>query len=475
MRQTAQTEQSGANPLVPPERTVVVQLGSAGLNERFFDADVIARVRLTDTEATAEPAGTNEDGKDIYRGLVKFRFQVLEYLKGTGDDELLVHAYVELKPEVIRSIMDRNARGEFVNWNAVDTQNPYTTMDLALEAAKSWEQERDTRWDDREAIILVREVTVPVSSNGSKRYSLGPIYDYALDGKYRMWLQSAAKLGVKDGTDEASPDDARFLLEVPEGVSTRGASGTTSAHPEMISVSELKALITKLEEWRKEGEGVEGYLECIRASFVRERLINGYRERGESLKTRFDFYLGSGLPSGSVVYDGNAWPGRVWLDGEDKNLFDLADYNNGTFRTTRPVPAGVYGVYHNFQRDLYQACNYFSEELRNASKRVVHVTAPEASLHEAFFDPVGVGSAIGAGGADGVLKPDSFTTDDGADTAIERIHWESGKVVVRLNPHTQLADHHLDFIALDGSVILRLDFDDAVESEGAADLSLTWG
>ena len=98
MRQTAQTEQSGANPLVPPERTVVVQLGSAGLNERFFDADVIARVRLTDTEATAEPAGTNEDGKDIYRGLVKFRFQVLEYLKGTGDDELLVHAYVELKP-----------------------------------------------------------------------------------------------------------------------------------------------------------------------------------------------------------------------------------------------------------------------------------------------------------------------------------------------------------------------------------------
>ena len=72
---------------------------------------------------------------------------------------------------------------------------------------------------------------------------------------------------MKDGTDEASPDDARFLLEVPEGVSTRGASGTTSAHPEMISVSELKALITKLEEWRKEGEGVEGYLECIRGQF----------------------------------------------------------------------------------------------------------------------------------------------------------------------------------------------------------------
>ena len=90
--------------------------------------------------------------------------------------------------------MDRNARGEFVNWNAVDTQNPYTTMDLALEAAKSWEQERDTRWDDREAIILVREVTVPVSSNGSKRYSLGPIYDYALDGKYRMWAAVCRKV-----------------------------------------------------------------------------------------------------------------------------------------------------------------------------------------------------------------------------------------------------------------------------------------
>ena len=471
-RQTAQAEQSGTTPHVASERTVVIELGSAGMNERIFNADVIARVRLIDTEATAEPAGTNEHGKDIYRGLVEFRFRVMEYLKGTGGDELVVVTTVELKPEVIKSIMDRNARGEFVTWSAVDHENPYTTMDLALEAARTWEQDRDTYWDDREAIILARAVAVPGSSDGSKRYFFGYIVDYALDSTYRIWLPSAPEVGVKDGAERASPDDQLFLLEVPDSISTSGVSVESSAQPETVSVSEMKALIAKLDKWLKEGEGVEGYLECIRDSFLRERDLNGYRERGESLYTTYDFYFASSLPAGTVLNEPLPTDGKWWLGGKD-NAF--VGFESGTLHTTRPLPTGEYRFFISYQMPTSIPCNYHPDEYKTMYENFIHVTAPEGTLHEAFFDPVGVGSAIGAGGADGVLKPDSFTTDDGADTAIERIHWESGKVVVRLNPHTQLADHHLDFIALDGSVILRLDFDDAVESEGAADLSLTWG
>ena len=53
-----------------------------------------------------------------------------------------------------------------------------------------------------------------------------------------------------------------------------------------------------------------------------------------------------------------------------------------------------------------------------------------------------------------------------------RIEWESGHVVMRLEPHDSVADHHVDFIALDGSVALRLDFDDAAEASTPA---LAWG
>ena len=59
-------------------------MGSAGLNERVFDADVIARVRLMETQATAERLGVNDDGVEVYRGVLEFAFEVLEYLKSAG-------------------------------------------------------------------------------------------------------------------------------------------------------------------------------------------------------------------------------------------------------------------------------------------------------------------------------------------------------------------------------------------------------
>ena len=46
---------------------------------------------------------------------------------------------------------------------------------------------------------------------------------------------------------------------------------------------------------------------------------------------------------------------------------------------------------------------------------------------------------------------------------------------MELRPHGRLAGHHMDFIALDGSITLRLDFDDAesVSEEGGA-RALSW-
>ena len=98
--------------------------------------------------------------------------------------------------------------------------------------------------------------------------------------------------------------------------------------------------------------------------------------------------------------------------------------------------------------------------------------APDGVLHELFFDPVTIASAVAADTANGVLKPASFTDAIGATTTIERIAWEAGTVSIELSPHTGVAGHAVDFIALDGSVSLSLDVADATVD--AANNTLSW-
>ena len=106
---------------------------------------------------------------------------------------------------------------------------------------------------------------------------------------------------------------------------------------------------------------------------------------------------------------------------------------------------------------------------------VITAVAPEDAVHEAFFDPVTIGAAVGADTTDGVLKPKSFSLGEGTTTvSLEKTTWESGRVIMELEPSVSLAGHHADFIALDGSVSLRLDFDDALEIVNGAKRTLIW-
>ena len=390
------------------------------------------------TNATAENIGTDANGATIYRGLLEFKFKVLEYLKGTGGGELVVY---------ITDQLDRT----------------YATLELALKAAQSWKRDRDTRWDNREALIFAEK---PAGSSGQvTRYSFGPygyIEAYALDSGNRVWLPS-----VSSGASGSAPsDDARFLLEEPAS----GASATGTGQPETISVSEMNAVIAKLEKWRKDGEGVAGYLECIRASFGEESYINGKKERGESLNSTSNYHLDSGLPARTRLNEtGSARPGKTWLEGKDKDLF--AD-ENGPFITMRPLPAGKYRVYWNYQWPTLIPCDYYPEEYRNAHEHIITVTAPAGTLHEAFFDPVTIGSAIAADPSNGVLKPASFTDANNTPATLQRITYESNTVKLTLTPHTGLANHVLDFIALDGKVSLSLNTDEAAVD--APNNTLSW-
>ena len=166
------------------------------------------------------------------------------------------------------------------------------------------------------------------------------------------------------------------------------------------------------------------------------------------------------------------------MGGRDQDLFAVVTTTPEGFPnqvlhhvvTARPVPAGEYRFNIHVLRPDELICGGWSEFVKNSGGTYLTVTAPAGTLHEAFFDPVDIGTAVGADSSDGVLKPAAFTVG-GANTTISSLKWESGTATMTLDPSTSLAGHAVDFIALDGSVSLALSFDDATQGGGGA---LTW-
>ena len=117
----------------------------------------------------------------------------------------------------------------------------------------------------------------------------------------------------------------------------------------------------------------------------------------------------------------------------------------------------------SYQLPYQIPCDYQKEAIY---KDKVTVTAPSGTLHEAFFDPVTVGTSIKADSSNGVLKPTSFTVG-GTATELTSLDWANNQVVLTLGTHVSLSGYVLEFIALDGTVSLSL-FTDAATVDSTA-------
>ena len=185
----------------------------------------------------------------------------------------------------------------------------------------------------------------------------------------------------------------------------------------------------------------------------------------------FRYETGSGV-LGSPLYP------RYSLDGPDASLFSIEVVDNDTTPTNeywvetkalRPLHADTYAVHLVYQRPEFFPCGYVPN---SRVKYSVTAAAPDSVLHELFFDPVTVGTAVAADATNGVLKPASFTDADGGSATLSSISYESGTVEVEVTPDDALDDHIVDIIELDGTVSLSLDvFDATVDS---ANDTLSW-
>ena len=259
--------------------------------------------------------------------------------------------------------------------------------------------------------------------------------------------------------------------------------------PPTISLSALREKLADLEAQASLG-GTAEYRRCVENYYYRVRLTRYKRDSGiYEYPIRHIYGIESGQPPGIVLHkitDLRARSkqnlGRYWFEGPDPDVvkFSPTDFTpeDGGYWftqdivTARPLAAGSYEYYSNGMSPWEVDCNLYPEEKRTHVHHRLTVTAPAGTVHEAFFDPVAIDDAVGAGSANGVLKPAAFSLN-GATATITSLKWENGAVTMSLSPTAStasLAGHAIDFIALDGSVALTLSFDDATQS-GAA---LTW-
>ena len=402
---------------------------------------------------------------------MKFDLAVSEYLSGAGDDKI----------------------------TAIWVGDDFDNRQEAEDALPDIRARRDTQWDNREAVFFLQDVPLDLlpTLQGDNRYFLASGFsyedNYSLSSKYsKLWLPSTEIASGATGQSGTVGDGQEFLLAMPTApVGATGASGASAPAGPTITLGDLKQLTAAVNAELDAGDGSAEYKDCVRLKhrYAREDRYLIAEGKGRRVFRMYPTHeFDSAQPAGTTIYEdqvagaeSSEKRSKLWFDGRDADLFnvvtgDLVPVRSAfTFTQTvvsaRPIPAGEYRANNNFLRFPFIPCNHvFTYEM------TMTVTAPEGTVHEAFFDPVVIGAAVGADGSRGVLKPASFAIEGVGTTDIKRIRWESARVEMQIDPPGRPTGHHIDFIALDGTVVLRLDFDDAVDVvEEGRTRALTWG
>ena len=416
-------------------------------------ATIVVATLISATAATETISGTPTH----YRPMHILQFRASQYLKGSGPTEFTVE------------VADRSKDG--LKFGIESSALAEATRTLA---------DRNTEWDDRPGVLFLEgpvasaiggdeeDTSRSAGSGTTQVFNLTnndltnqSSFEYTIDTLNRSWLPaetSSTSGGSSDSGGVRTTETQKFITD-----------GTVQPPP-VVSISDLQTRINEIQAMLDAGDGSETYTNCVKEQVKRPWWYANWNPKA----TPFEGTLDSGSPAGAEFDVINASAGQNdaeygdkerYFVGEHAHLFhvqhfdDDAKPSNGysySFRATRPLIEGEYELRSHLHLKAQKICNdrqgyddpgYFTW--------VVTVTAPSGTLHEAFFDPVTVGTAVKADGSNGVLTPTSFTVG-GTATEITGLEWASNKVVLTLGTHASLSGHVLDFIALDGSVSLSL-------------------
>ena len=179
----------GVPPSIAGESLIPPNAGDSSLEEKIIRNQVIVRASMT---SFSSEVVVDAEGK--YRTVLKFNLNVNEYLKGTGPSSI-VTVWVDGWPQDTREDAD--------NWKATI---------LA---------ERDSQWDDREAVIFLFTVTGSFGSLIDTQLQLADHFLLSLgdedifDDRYSLHSKSDKEWLPAASSTSSTSDSQEFLLDVP--------------------------------------------------------------------------------------------------------------------------------------------------------------------------------------------------------------------------------------------------------------------
>ena len=387
----------------------------ASVAERIYASDVVVRASLVSAS----------DGS--------LHFRAVEYLKGSGPSEFTVSASTANRNTIWDGREAVLFLGEPPGGGTSDSVRSTNSADFHFADATSWNYSPDPLF--------------------SQVYSGDLPQGYTVDSRNPAWLPA------KSGS--LGPSGSSFII---------ASTDPAGSFQPVISLADLRATIA----WIEGGIVIEGYRECIQASLDIER----YHRDWEAYHGRpYERYqeprqISSGAGAGAVVHDydlrRSAQYDVPYRTGPDSDLFraqnidDDALSSNGYLHrlaTSRPLPSATYSVIFHLQPPYAIPCAFQPEY--GGLEFLTTATAPNGTIHEAFFDPVALaGGRVGADtSGNGVLRPQALTFN-GTGSSLESLSWQSGKVTLTLTDGIDLTGLILDVIDIDGNVSLSLKAND---------------
>lgn len=403
--------------------------GETSIEERILRYPVVVRATLDRVTSEVLPVSGYWAGK--YVVTLKLHLDVHEYLNGSGEDNI-----VGVWPSFV--YYDSEAEAEAIRSGLV--------------------AERSAPYDDLEAIsFLTNDFSEHDAAHADNVYYMGASKGFAgswngtIDVRAtlnRLWLPT---------NNVGSGDSREYLLALP-GFNLAGSDQLTESSTSTISLSALKARIAAVKtELSTPGGTADERRQCLRNRYKMERRHHYERvkyDREPVRKARdTERTVGSGAPSGSVIYEEwdmgqipNVKPTTAWLEGDHSTLFAVADgaslpgdknpVISGTSKNmvyprrmtaVRPLPSGDYAVTYN--EELTSPVAQLCFDVRSYDWTVI-VSAPESVgvAHEFFFDPETDGDTVAADGTLGVLKPANYTEADGNSATISRLESSTSTV-----------------------------------------------
>ena len=436
-----------------------IYLIPATLEEMVIKADIIARVRLLSLKPVAvrsDPIYSYDRSppEGLYIGGLAYRLDVLEYLKGNS----------------VSTTITAFAYGQATIGDFYAT----TTVEGAEQLGRALLTSRDARWDDREAIVLLRY------NSQEQHHYLGLVgveegagrWDFTVASEmWKSWLpDAAAPTSSLDPGRSASSGPQRFLLDDLDSYPSRsgqsglggsvsrstGSSTQTNAAVPTATLDGLRQTVRSLLRELEGGDGSQEYRDCVVNKY--ELLSRSKKWGGPSTPKTLE--KPSGMPAGTRVMEtsltytfeviGGSDPDIVyWTEGPDRDV--LVGAWPDVINAARPLPAGEYNAWLRGLTAKERICGDPTPEVwRKVDELVLTVTAPAATLAESFFDPYASSTAV-------------IGT-----TTVGTISWQAGRVTADLD--IDVTGQALDFIGLDGTTTLSLIVADATEGAG----TLTW-